>query len=148
MMEAVGTSETSANFYRSTRRNIPEEVFLIPSFDSCFLSCAFHKQILKPPVTFFMSVGPFSSSCARTNDPIDLVETKYSITIQKLYNSFLRILWQILTKFYIKLCFYTDIVTCKFISHQLMLIFILVWDHIWFLRFNALLFLRSLWKSE
>jgi hypothetical protein len=29
MMEAVNTSETSANFYESTRHKIPEDIFIL-----------------------------------------------------------------------------------------------------------------------
>jgi hypothetical protein len=34
MMEAARTSETSANFYQTTRRNNPEYCYLLPNF--CF----------------------------------------------------------------------------------------------------------------
>jgi hypothetical protein len=29
MMEAVSTFETSVNFYQTTRRNIPEDIFIL-----------------------------------------------------------------------------------------------------------------------
>jgi hypothetical protein len=29
MMEAISTSETNVNFYQTTRRNIPEDIFIL-----------------------------------------------------------------------------------------------------------------------
>jgi hypothetical protein len=46
MMEAASTSEMSVNFYQTTRRNIPEIIFILAAVRTCNLTYKYVSSVI------------------------------------------------------------------------------------------------------